>query len=119
QECPRKFYLSYLAPSDEEIEFEPSPALEIGSAVHFFLALHYGRMMKPKWMLGNEPKGNIELPEVKLVRDELLNLCEVPCIEEGWKAYERYADRFLGEEILPMTVEFYADIKDPVFYSCR
>lgn len=94
QRCPYLYKVSYL---DGERGI-PAKALEIGSAFHTFMALHY------TWMLD----ANLALtPHV--CRDELMNGGARPeSIIEAWRVYDSYAMHYEVDYLYPLGIEEWA-----------
>jgi PD-(D/E)XK nuclease superfamily protein len=103
QRCPYLFKLKYL----EGMRGPASPALEIGSLIHTFLALHY------TWMLDE----NLTLTP-QIAKDSLLAGGARPqSVIEAWRLYEAYAARYANDYLYPLAMEDWA--QDPDGNTCR
>ena len=103
QRCPYLFKLSYL----EGQRGAPLTALEVGSLVHTFLALHY------TWMLDE----TLTLTPF-VARDSLLAAGARPqSFIESWRLYEAYADKYQNDYLTPLAMEDWA--QDPDGNTCR
>jgi hypothetical protein len=103
QKCPYLFKLSYL----EGQRGAPSVALEVGSLIHTFLALHY------TWMLDE----NLTLTPY-VTRDSLLAAGARPqSVIEAWRLYEAYASKYESDYLVPIAMEEWA--QDPDGNTCR
>jgi hypothetical protein len=101
--CPYLFKIKYL----DGIRGLPAMALELGSAFHSFLALHYRWMRDEKWEL---------IPQI--FKDELLagGVRPQPVLE-AWRLYEAYALHYENDYIIPLEEEYWAE--DPDGNTCR
>ena len=103
QRCPYLFKLSYL----EGQRGAPSVALEVGSLIHTFLALHY------TWMLD---EGLTLTPYV--ARDSLMAAGARPqAVIEAWRLYEAYTNKYENDYLTPIAMEEWA--ADPDGNTCR
>jgi hypothetical protein len=103
QRCPYLYKLTYL----DGQRGAPTLALETGSALHTFLALHY------KWMLDDA------LTLTPYVAKDALIASDVdprPVIE-AWRLYEAYAAHYEQDYLYPLDIEAWAQDSDG--YTCR
>lgn len=103
QRCPYLFKVRYI----DKIRGLPALALELGSAFHTFLALHYRWMRDETWKL---------TPEI--FKEELLGEGVRPePVIEAWRLYDAYRYHYENDYLIPLEEEYWAE--DPDGNSCR
>jgi hypothetical protein len=124
QTCPRKFYYNSL-PIDGNDFLSVNEYFEVGSFVHFLLAIYYAKRAKRGIFLNHQFHRNVDgLPSPEGVRDFLFaENVNVALLEESWGYFEGYQDHYFREDwLMPLAVEFRKEIVDEngePFYSCR
>jgi hypothetical protein len=106
QRCPYAWKQRYVEQRRPVLLVE-SPSLAIGTLIHTFLAVHYMRMMDPKYRLTPEQ-----------IYAALRGVCNPKFVEEGWRIFVGYRLFYKHEVITPLAIEY--DLKDPrTGESCR
>ena len=103
QRCPYMFKLKYL----EGQRGAPSAALEIGSLIHTFLALHY------TWMLDENLTLTPEIARATLMAEG----ARPQSVIEAWRLYEAYRVKYENDYLTPLDMEAWA--QDPDGNTCR
>jgi hypothetical protein len=103
QKCPYYFKTVYI----DGIRGKPAMALEMGSAFHTFLALHY------EWMLDE----NLTLTPEVCKEEILIGGANAVAVLGAWRLYESYASYYSNDYLYPIAIEERAE--DPDGNTCR